>query len=59
MPKDAAHDGEDECPDLVRAALSSPPRSLAIEDRPDRAGRARDLKVDAVIRAVEDDYVSG
>lgn len=56
MPKDAAHDREDECLDLVRAALSSPPRSLAIEDRPDRAGRARDLTVDAVIRVVEDDY---
>ncbi len=56
MPKDAAHDREDECLELVCAALSDPPRSLTIEGRPDRAGRARDLTVDALIRVVEDGY---
>ncbi|GHF35393.1 hypothetical protein FHX82_007058 [Amycolatopsis bartoniae] len=56
MPKDAAHDREDECLKLVCAALSNPSRSLAIEDRPDRAGQVRDLTVDALIRVIEDGY---
>jgi hypothetical protein len=56
MPKAAAKDREDECLELVCAALSSARRSLTVEDRPDRTGLARDLTVDAVIRVVEDGY---
>lgn len=56
MPKAAAKEREDECLELVCAALASGTRSLTVEDRPDRAGIARDLTVDAVIRVVEDGY---